>query len=82
MIKEEAVKAALEEAQRQLEKDPKAPVKKANLEKKTDVHNKLLERQALRKQAGSKPENVRISPVEPEAVVQKNETGSRLCGIL
>ena len=75
LIKEEAVKAALEEAQRQLEKDPKAPVKKANIEKKTDVHNKLLERQALRKQAGCKPENVRISPVEPEAVVQKMKRG-------
>ncbi|USE38394.1 hypothetical protein [Endozoicomonas sp. SCSIO W0465] len=75
LIREEAVKTALEEAQQQLEKKPEDPIKKADVEKKTDVFNKLQERQALRKRAGSKPEDFRICPVESEAVVQKMKRG-------
>ncbi|OED45170.1 hypothetical protein ACH42_05500 [Endozoicomonas sp. (ex Bugula neritina AB1)] len=71
LIKEEAVHAVLEEARKQLEKSPEDPDKKANLEKKTDVQNQLKERQERRKRAGSKAEEIRISPVEPDAVVQK-----------
>ena len=75
LIKEEAVKTALEEATARAEKKPEDADRKAKLEKAVHVHRKLQEVKAHQKRRGAKTNNTRISPTEPDAVVQKMKRG-------
>ncbi|WP_161787272.1 transposase [Endozoicomonas numazuensis] len=71
LIKEEAARAALEEAHRQAEKHPEDPKTLADLEQTADVLDRLLEQKQNRKDRGRKAEETKVSPTEPEAIVQK-----------
>lgn len=71
LMKEEAAKAALEEARKQSEKDPEDEKKQADLEQAATALDTLLDLKQKRKDRGRKADKTRVSPTEPEAIVQK-----------
>ena len=71
LIKEEAARAALEEAQKQSGKEPEDQDKQAVLEQATTALDTLLEQKQKRQSRGRKAESTIVSPTEPEAIVQK-----------
>lgn len=75
LIKEEAAQAALKSAQTALVEAPEDPEKIEALRKQTLICDKLQELKAHQERRGAKTENTRISPTEPEAVVQKMKRG-------
>ena len=71
LIKEEAARLALEKARKQSEKEPENQKKQASFEQATVVLDTLLELKQKRKDRGRKAEETKVSPTEPEAIVQK-----------
>lgn len=72
LIREEAAKAALEEARKLAGENPADLEKQTQLEKATEVNDTLLAQKEKRKKRGPKAaDNTRVSPTEPEAILQK-----------
>lgn len=71
LIKEEAARVALEEARKQSEKKPEDPKRQANLKQATTALNTVLHLKEGREKRGRKTEGTKVSPTEPEAIVQK-----------
>lgn len=74
LIKEEAALQTMEKAQEITEKKPDDAKHAKALEKACEVHEAVRERNEKRKSNGRKAD-ARISPTEPEAVVQKAKRG-------
>ncbi len=76
LVKEEAARAALEEARRQAEKAPGDEEKQTVVEHKTVVLETLLtQKEKRRKRSQKAAENTMVSPTEPEAIIQKMKRG-------
>ena len=71
LIKEEAARAAQEEARKQSENDPEDQKKLTQFENTTEALDTLLELKQKRKDRGRKAEDTKVSPTEPDAIVQK-----------
>ena len=71
LIKEEAAQAALDEARKQAENNPNDPTRQARLAQTETTLDTLRDLKQERKKRGRKPEEAKVSPTEPEAIVQK-----------
>ncbi len=75
LIKEEAAKAAFEEARTKAETKPESPKLQEKAAHTEEVLNTLLERKAKRKKHGQNADETMVSPTEPEAILQKMKPG-------
>ncbi len=71
LLKQQAAKRAADEAREAAERAPDDAVLAARAEQAERVERTVDERVAARRAQGKDPENVRVSPSEPEAVVQQ-----------
>lgn len=75
VCREEALKAAAEDAQKTLDRDPENGHLQGVVEQITKAVKIFDERKERRKVNGRKSDTISISPSEPEAVVQKAKRG-------
>ena len=79
LLKEEALRARLEQAKQQQEKKPDDTAVKAELAGIEQCLEVFEQRKAARVSRGKDPEALRISPQEPEAMVQPTKRGRGVC---
>lgn len=77
LLKEDAVRARVSEAQKRLQQVPPEQQGKAQqlLDKALDCEQHLDVRRAARQRGGKRLDTVRVSPTEPEAAIQKQKRG-------
>lgn len=75
LLKQEALQKRAEEAQRKHNKDPDDPGSKQEVEVTKQCLDVYEEREQACKRSGRSTDNLRVSPTEPEAVVQRLKRG-------